>query len=64
MMKHTLKLTPEERIAVWLDLCDFTFRLMKGGLDKEHLERRLHRMRGEKIKANKAFLTNLGKVSR
>lgn len=61
-MRHPLELSPEEKIKIWLDLCDFTYRLMKNGLGNKQLEKRLHFMREADIKGHATFLTNLGKI--
>jgi hypothetical protein len=59
-MKHFVKFNREEKINIWLDLCDFTFRLMANSLDERQLEKRLARMREEDLKRHREFLSRLG----
>ncbi len=61
-MKHPLKYSSQEKVEIWLDLCDLTFRLMASSLNPEQLENRLHRMREEDVKSHRNFLTRLGKI--
>jgi len=61
-MKHSVRFSKEEKINIWLDLCDFTFRLMAGSLDKRQLENRLSRMREEDVKSHREFLSRLGNI--
>lgn len=61
-MKHSVRFSKEEKINIWLDLCDFTFRLMASSLDKRQLENRLSRMREEDVKSHREFLSRLGNI--
>ena len=61
-MKHLVKFNSREKIHIWLDLCDFTSRLMAAGLNKEQLDKRLRRMREETVKGHQGFLARLGKI--
>ncbi len=63
-MKHTLQLSPREKIRIWLDLSDFSFRLMSAALGEEQLEERLGRMREEDLRGHRNFLTRLGELNR
>ena len=44
-MRHRVKLTREEKAKIWLELCDFSFRLMQSALTPGQLAARLARMR-------------------
>lgn len=63
-MKHKVELSARERVNAWLEICDFTFRLMSASLDKRRLEKRLRRMREDNVAAHKRFLSRLGMISR
>lgn len=58
-MRHPLKLNREEKIEAWLNLCDFTFLLMKKMLSKKEFNERLKKIREEHLEADYLFLTNL-----
>jgi len=62
-MKHSATFSPQEKVKIWLDLCDFTFRLMDSSLDDHQLEKRLRRMRDEDIRGHNEFLTRLGELN-
>ncbi len=59
-MKHEINLTPEDRVQAWLDLCDFSLRLMESALSPSRLEERFRRMREENLRGHREFLRRLG----
>ncbi|MBI4801655.1 MAG: hypothetical protein HY796_03930 [Elusimicrobia bacterium] len=58
-MQHKIKLTAREKINIWLDLCDFSFRLMKNALSVTELEKRLKKIRQAHLKEDRLFLLKL-----
>ena len=62
-MQHRLKLTVREKIKIWLDLCDFSWRIMKSALSKADLKKRLEMMRKEHIEDDRRILRRLGKLA-
>jgi len=55
-MQHRIKLTAREKINIWLDLCDFSFRLMKSTLNITELEKRLKKIRRAHLKEDRLLL--------
>ena len=60
-MHHYLKLTTQEKWKAWLNLCDFTFNLLKDNLGKGELKRRLQRMRASKLRIYQVVFENMSK---
>ena len=58
-MQHKQKLTAEEKFNIWLDLCDFTFRLMKDNLPPAKFKKRLKKMRQEHLEVDHLALSKL-----
>lgn len=63
-MRHAVKLTKEEKVKIWLDLCDFSFRLMRSALSPKELRRKLKRIRELHWKEDQRMLTALGRIAR
>ncbi len=61
-MYHKVKLSTQERIKAWLNLCDLTFKLLKDNLGEKELRSRLKRMREEQIQANYLMLKGLNRI--
>ena len=61
-MQHKVKFTKEEKIRKWLELCDFSYRLMASALSKDELARRLKKMREEHVENDHNVLKYLGKL--
>ncbi|MFH1710320.1 MAG: hypothetical protein ABH860_04525 [bacterium] len=61
-MRHEIKFTKEEKIGKWLELCDFSYRLMASALSKAELARRLKKMREEHVENNRNILRYMGKL--
>ncbi len=49
-MRHELNLTVKERINIWLDLCDFSLRLMKTNLSLKQFNMKLYRIREKHLR--------------
>ena len=63
-MKHKLKLTNKEKIKIWLDLCDFSFNLMRKALGSHKLAGKLQRIRELHLKEDRNMLLALSRESR
>lgn len=61
-MRHKIKLSVKEKIRRWLELCDFSFKLMQRALTPKELAKRLREMREEHLKRDSRILRNLAKV--
>ena len=61
-MYHKLKLSSEEKIKTWLNLCDFTFELMEKNLGKRDFLKRLKKIREDQVKANYFLLRGLSRI--
>ncbi len=61
-MRHPLKLTNEEKINIWLDLCDFTFHLTKSTLSSRELKEKLKRNRQVHLKDDYLILSRLARL--
>jgi hypothetical protein len=61
-VKHKLKLTTKEKINIWLDLCDFSFRLMEKTMSRDELNRKLERMRSEHLKKDRIIWEKIGRL--
>jgi hypothetical protein len=53
---------PEERLNAWLELREFTSLLMASSLDPSQLETRIRRMRDDRLREHREFLTRLGNL--
>ena len=60
-MRHKEKLSKSEKIRRWLELCDFSYRLMSGALSKARLNQRFRKIREEHVKNDHRILRYLGK---
>lgn len=63
-MRRALHLSEGARVSAWLDLCDFTFRLMKSSLGDKALEQRLKRMRRAQEQSRRRLLVNLSRAGK
>lgn len=61
-MRHKQKLSLKEKIRRWLELCDFTYSLMKRNLSPKEFEMKLERLRQEHLERDYRLLRNLAKV--
>ncbi|MBI5400018.1 hypothetical protein HZB07_05355 [Candidatus Saganbacteria bacterium] len=61
-MRHKIKLTVNEKIRAWLDLSDFSFRLMKAALSKKELMKRIEKMNLTHAERNRLILARMAKV--
>ena len=61
-MQHRLKLTKSERIKRWLELCDFTYNLMRKALTPGEFKKKLTRIREKHLERDFRRLENLGKI--
>lgn len=62
-MHHALKFrNSEEKINIWLDLCDFTFQLMKSSLPRAKLRERLKEIREAHLKEDQLILSKLARI--
>ena len=61
-MYHKLKLSSQEKIEAWLNLCDFTFELMEKNLGKRDFLQRLKSIREDQVKANCFLLRGLSRI--
>lgn len=61
-MRHAVKLTKEEKVKIWLDLCDFSFRLLRKALSPRQLEHKLQKMRQRHLQEDRRVLEALAKT--
>ena len=61
-MKHNVKLTIKEKINIWLDLCEFSSKLMESAISKKECNDRMKRMRDEHLKRDRIILEKIGGV--
>mgnify|MGYP001591882287 CR=1 FL=1 len=61
-MRHKIKLTVKEKINAWLDLCDFSFLLMKSTLNEKALIRKIDKINFAHAERNKLILKGLANV--
>ena len=61
-MRHKVKYTKKEKIMIWLDLCDFSYKLMKSALGGKKLRERLEKMRKEHLENDHRILKGLAKT--
>lgn len=61
-MQHDLRLSSKEKIEIWLDLCDFSFKLMRAALSKRELKKRLNQMRRAHLEDDYLILSKLAKL--
>jgi len=61
-MQHNLKFTNKEKINIWLDLCGFSFKLMRAALSKRELKKRLAEMRRAHLEDDYLILSKLVKL--
>ena len=62
-MYHKSKLSNQEKIKAWLDLCNFTFKLLEDNLEKEEMIKRFKKMRQEHLYVNYSILKRMSKVN-
>ncbi len=63
-MRHELKLTVKEKINVWIDLCDFSFLLMKNTLSLKQLKTKLNKIRKDHLKNDYKLLTKWSELDK
>jgi hypothetical protein len=61
-MRYNSKLSRGEKLNAWLELCSFTFELMKNGLDKKAFKKRWRNIRKEHVNHDILVLKSLGKI--
>lgn len=61
-MYHKLRLSIQERIKAWLDLCDFSLKLLEDNMDKKRVELKLKRMREDHLKTDYSVLSGLSRI--
>ena len=61
-MRHKVKLSVSEKIRAWLDLSDFSFRLMQAALSNKELETKLKQISLSHKNRNKLMLERMAKV--
>jgi len=61
-MRHEVKLSKQEKIRIWLDLCDFTYTLMQKALSAKQLAKKMKRLRKLHWEEDKRMLIALGRV--
>ncbi len=59
-MKHDIRLSTKEKINIWLDLCEFSSRLMESTISKKECNDRVKRMRNEHLKRDRIILEKIG----
>lgn len=61
-MQHTLRFTNlDEKLQAWLNLCDFTFHLMKNSLSAVELKKRIKKIRRAHLKEDIIILSKLAR---
>jgi len=63
-MRHEVKYTQKEKFKIWLDLCDFTYKLMQSALSPAELKKKRERMRERHLEENQRVLEVLGGVNK
>lgn len=63
-MQHKIELSVQEKRKAWLNLCDFSFKLIEDNLGKEDLQRKLRKMREAHVKVNHSILEGLSRIKR
>lgn len=62
-MQHRIKFKNlEEKIKIWLDLCDFCFALMKNSLPSKEFKKRLKKIREAHLEKDLLILSKLAKL--
>lgn len=61
-MRHAVKLNKEEKARIWLDLCDFSFRLMQKALSAGQLAQKLEKMRRRHLAQDHRILEALART--
>ncbi|MFZ5801032.1 MAG: hypothetical protein ACOY3D_06650 [Candidatus Omnitrophota bacterium] len=61
-MNHTLNLKSEQKLNIWLDLCDLTFEFLRNNLKPMALKRRLKKIRLAHLKEDCLVLSRLAKL--
>ena len=61
-MRHNIRLSTEEKINIWLDLCEFSLMLMQKTMSKKKLNEKMERMRSEHLKRNRIILEKIGRL--
>ncbi len=61
-MYHNLPENPEKRIEIWLELCDFTYKLLKDALSPEEFKKRLEWMRKDHLGRDYKILDKLASI--
>jgi len=60
-MQHNIRLSVQEKIKIWLDLCDFSYKLMEQNLSKKELHERLKKLREEHLRNDVQMLKKIFK---
>ena len=63
-MYHKAKLSAQEKIKLWLSLCDFPATLIEDNFGKEEFQKRLEKMRETHVRVNHSMLKGLSRVKR
>lgn len=63
-MQHDIKLSKEEKMDRWLELCDFSYHFMKENLTKKEFDRRMKRLRDEHLEGDYKWLKSLAKMDK
>jgi len=62
-MQHRLKFKSlEEKINIWLDLCDFTFKLISATLSPTELRKKLKKMREVHLRQDYLLLSKIARI--
>lgn len=62
-MKHKINRSHNEKLKAWIDICDFSFRVMEKTLSKEEIEKRINKIKILHSENNKHIFTALGKIT-
>lgn len=57
-----MKLTKSEKARRWLDLCDFTYNLLKNALTPKQFKLKMEKIRKEHLKDDRRLLMALGRL--
>lgn len=61
-MRHRIKLNIKERINRWLELCDFSYYLMKKALSPSRFKKRFERLREEHLQKDYKILQGWARI--
>ncbi|MCS7151444.1 MAG: hypothetical protein NZ928_03550 [Endomicrobia bacterium] len=63
-MQHRLKLSQKQKFEIWLDLCDFSYKVMRQNLSKKELEKKLKLIRKKHIEKDLEMLNKIFKYDK